>query len=95
MGRRAGAAAISAQKWESEKASQGRQGPIWLPKCEWLQARQRWPEKGPGRGQRERVHSWRKKQHREMPGGEGRVQRGLKVAQCDESPEFGEERGDT
>lgn len=40
-------------------------------------------------GNSQRGHSWRKKQHREMPGGEGRVQ-------CDLSIEFGEEeRGGT
>lgn len=80
---RAGSVAISVQMWDSEEASLGRQGHIWLLKCEWPQARQRWLEKGPGREQRERGHSWRKKQHREMPEGEGRLQQGLKVAPCD------------
>lgn len=46
--RSAGAMAISVQKSESEEASWGRQGPIWLLKCEWMHARQRWLEKDPG-----------------------------------------------
>ena len=53
-------------------------------------------QRGAKWGNSQRGHSWRKKQHREMPGGEGRVHWGLKIAQCDESIEFGEkERGVT
>lgn len=53
-------------------------------------------QRGAKWGDSQRGHPWRKKQHREMPGGEGRVHWGIKVAQCDESIEFGEkERGVT